>query len=444
MQEFSLEKLSEEVHFGKTKKYFYEVLSSYSNGNYRSAVVMLWSVAVCDIVYKLQHLIDLYDDASAKNILEELTAQQEKDPRSSAWELKLIDDVYEKTQLLDTSEYENIRYLQKQRHLSSHPVLNSERELHSPKRETVRALIRNTLEEILIKPPFYTQRITNELLEDISESSVFLNTSDKIRKYVESRYFSRTKPQVELNIFKTLWKLVFKLENEECNKNRNVNFRVLELLAFRNSNLLEETLEEDKDYYGNICATGMPVGYLVYFISHYDHLYKTLNQDAKLKIEHCVENHPIGKTMGWFLKANLKEHASDIEKWIDSDDSPNFSQEQLDSLLQISDTLEWQSKFCEILIYYYTKSCNFDQADNRFQVAIPKYIKLFNKELLELLVRKIEGNSQCWARGRASQDYKIIIDIINKLNEDFDFTEFPNFAGNIIDYSDEDKHTKQE
>jgi hypothetical protein len=72
MQDFSLDKLSESIHYGKTKEYYREVLSSYNNGNYRSAVVMLWSVAVCDVVYKLQSLIDIYDDASAKKILGEI------------------------------------------------------------------------------------------------------------------------------------------------------------------------------------------------------------------------------------------------------------------------------------------------------------------------------------------------------------------------------------
>lgn len=50
MHEYSLEKMAEKIHYGKTKEYFGEVLSSYHNENYRSAVVMLWSVAVCDIV----------------------------------------------------------------------------------------------------------------------------------------------------------------------------------------------------------------------------------------------------------------------------------------------------------------------------------------------------------------------------------------------------------
>ena len=89
MSEFSLENLSERIHYGKTKSYFQEVLSSYHNSNYRSAVVMLWSVAIDDIVYKLQNLVDLYEDAVAKSILDELTVLQSSDPRSASWEVKL-------------------------------------------------------------------------------------------------------------------------------------------------------------------------------------------------------------------------------------------------------------------------------------------------------------------------------------------------------------------
>ena len=229
MQEFSLERISEQIHYGKTKDYFQEVLSSYNNGNYRSSVVMLWSVAICDIVYKLQNLIDLYDDAAAKEILQEVTTIQNEDYKSSEWEIKLLDEVHNKTYLLDSSEYEDLRYLQKQRHLSAHPVLNSERELHTPNKETVRSLLRNTLEGLLIKPPFYTQRIMKELLEDLAESADVLNDRKKVKKYIESRYLSRTTPSVEINIFRSLWKLVFKLDNDECEKNRKINLHALEV-----------------------------------------------------------------------------------------------------------------------------------------------------------------------------------------------------------------------
>lgn len=425
MQEFSLEKVSENIHYGKTKDYFEEVLSSYHNENYRSAVVMLWSVAVCDIVFKLQSLIDLYNDASAKEILDEVSEIQLNDPKSSAWELKLIDDVCEKTHLLDTSEYENLRYLQKQRHLSAHPVLNKERELHSPNKETVRSLLRNTLDDLLIKPPFYTQHILKELLLDISESREILNSRSKVKKYVESRYLSRTTRSVEINIFRSLWKIIFKLENEQCNKNRLINLHVLEVIALKNKTALPDAIQGDIDFYSNIANSGEPLQYLAFFLSQNSEIYPMLSDAARLKVEHCIADDEVGKTVGWFVKESLEKHAEDIEEWIKSDDTPVFTPEQFETILEISDSEEWQEKFCSIVSTYYGSSENYDQADSRFQVAIPKFIKLFNKSAIRDLAQKIENNGQCHDRRQARHDYTIIKErIVELFGEEFNYQDY--------------------
>ena len=171
MQEFSLEHVAEKIYFSKTKEYFEEVLSSYNNGNYRSSVVMLWSVVVCDILYKLQNLVDLHNDGQAKNILTSVQDIQNSNPKSSEWEMKLVEESWKKTNLIDNIEYTNLEFLQKQRHLSAHPVLTGNAELHSPNKEVVRALLRNSLEDVLIKPPFYTNKILDEILHDISNNS---------------------------------------------------------------------------------------------------------------------------------------------------------------------------------------------------------------------------------------------------------------------------------
>jgi hypothetical protein len=429
MQEFTLDNIAKKIHYGKTKKYFEEVISSYQNENYRSAVVMLWSVAVCDIVFKLQSLIDLYGDASAKKILGELSAIQEANPTSASWEVTLIEDVHSKTHLLDTLEYENLRYLQKQRHLSAHPILNKERELHSPNKETVRSLLRNTLEDLLVKPPFYTQHIMKEILLDLAESSEVLNTKDKVKKYVVSRYLERTTPPVELNIFRSVWKIVFKLENKECDKNRKINFNLLEVLAARNSAKLVDTIKGDKDFYSNIAAAGLPLSYVTYFLSKYPEIYPFLNEDARLKIQHCISTDDEGKTIGWFIKTNLSAHASDIEAWIKGEDHPTFTPGQFDALLSLSDSEEWQEQFCKITSSYYGCSSNYDQADSRFQLAIPKYIKLFNKTALLFLAAQIEGNGQCHDRSRARHDYTVIKKQIDlTYNNDFPFQDYTWFS----------------
>jgi len=47
---------------------------------------MLWSVVVCDLLFKLQHLVDLYGDGKAKGILAEIGQMQQDNERSPVWE----------------------------------------------------------------------------------------------------------------------------------------------------------------------------------------------------------------------------------------------------------------------------------------------------------------------------------------------------------------------
>jgi len=434
MLEFSLENLSEKIHYGKTKDYFQEVISSYQNGNYRSAVVMLWSVAVCDIVYKLQYLVDLYEDPVAKLILDELTTLQNSDSKSSFWEVKLIDDTHAKTNLLDNSEYENLRYLQKQRHLSAHPILDSDRELHTPNKETVRALIRNTLEDLLIKPPFYTKKITKELLEDIAESAPALNTRQKVKRYVESRYLSRLKPEVELSIYRTLWKLVFKADNEECIKNRYINLQTLEVIGNRNAGSILNIIKGEKDYYSNVSSLSQPVDYLVFYLSTNPKIYDLLNEDAKLKIQHNVKTTQTSKICGWFVKDNLEGHYEDILSLIKNDINFNFRKGELKFLLETPDTEEWQHLFCRILSSYYCVSRTYDEANSRFQEAISPYLKVFDKEAIVFLIQRIEQNDQVYGRRKAREEHKEIKEKLFQLHgQEFDLNPYPFFKGTVME-----------
>ena len=41
----------EKIYFNKTREYFNEVMASYSIENYRSAIVMLYAVVICDLIY---------------------------------------------------------------------------------------------------------------------------------------------------------------------------------------------------------------------------------------------------------------------------------------------------------------------------------------------------------------------------------------------------------
>ena len=86
MGDFSLDAARERIADARTRRYFGEVYSSYANGNHRSAVVRLWSVVVCDLLFKLDLLRTAYADATAEAILTEIEDLRKKNPKSPEWE----------------------------------------------------------------------------------------------------------------------------------------------------------------------------------------------------------------------------------------------------------------------------------------------------------------------------------------------------------------------
>ena len=289
LDEYSIEQRATQIFDARSKEYFSEVLSCYSAGNHRSAVVMLWSVVVCDLLFKLQHLVDLYGDDKAKAILAEIGKLQQANERSSEWESKMVESVAEQTQLLDIAERENLLHLQRQRHLAAHPVVNANFQLHRPNRDTARALIRNALDGLLTKAPILSKQIVGDLVEDLEQASGILIDDKKLKAYLESKYFSRFNPEVEKAVFKALWKFVFRLTDEQCEKNRTINYSALTLLYGRNPAQFRAQIDADRDYFSMIATGGSPLVCLIHFLSRSAGIYGSLADHAKTAIQHTAE-----------------------------------------------------------------------------------------------------------------------------------------------------------
>ena len=298
--DYSLEQIMQEINDAKSAEYFGEVFSSYQNENYRSAIVMLWSVAACDALFKLRHLVDVYGDKTAQNILNDVAKMQKENPRSPEWEAKLFEWIADKTQLIDPSDLQAIRHLQEDRNLAAHPILTGKLELHRPTREVVRAHMRSVLDGLLTKPALYSRGIFNEFIRDLAESSSFLIHDDQLQRYLDSRYLSRIRPAVELDIFKSLWKLVFRTRNADCNTNREINFRALRLIGTRQKAMLANSIKNDSPFYSDISQDIELLKYLVLFLSEFPDIYPFLQESAQVILNHVTDNDSYCRVLGWF------------------------------------------------------------------------------------------------------------------------------------------------
>lgn len=310
--DFSIESSIEKIQNNNTKEYFTEVYQTFVNGNFRSCTVMLYSVLICDLVYKLRDLRDIYGDSKARKILDEIEDLQNKNPKSPEWESKLIVFVGTRTSLLEASDIVAIESLQKFRHLSAHPILNNSDLLYSPNKDLVRGLIRNILEGILTNPPFFSNRIFDTFLNDLVDVKDKITDDLNLENYLKSRYLKRLKDTDFKKMFRSLWKIVFNSEEQKSIDNRPITFKSLIILLKSKKEICLELIRNEPDFYSNVTKNGSLTN-LVILLARFPEIYNLLDKPLQLLIDAQIaaDNNLI--FISWFHKQNFEEHLSTLD-----------------------------------------------------------------------------------------------------------------------------------
>ena len=423
MRNRSIDELSEQIYSAKTREYFDEVIQSYYVGNYRSATVMLYSVVICDIVYKLNELIERYTDSVASKIISEIKKIQAENPRSSEWERILIDKTHANTQLLDIVEYTNLQALQHHRNLSAHPVLKESMDLFRPNKETVQAHIINMLEGVLTKPALMTRKIFDTFIEDLAEIKSIIIDDTKIEQYILSKYLNRIRLDIEYSFFKSLWKLVFILDNEKCNENREINLKVLSIILRRHYTNITARMKNDQEYYSNIKLTIKDcLENLAKFFNNYPKTYASLSDDCKVRIEESINANDNAQCIAFFLQKTLRTHLDAIiqNDWY-------LSACNIAYLYECIITEYSEIEALDFVIEIFSRSSNFDSADTRYDRFIAPNIDKFNENQLTKIVSAIHNNGQIHNRRNARRTNNQIKNRIKALGIHIDWTQYPYF-----------------
>lgn len=428
IDETSIEAMKERIFSPITKKYFEEVYSCYIHNNYRSAIVMLWSVIILDAVEKLQQLKSQYQDLAAITILDSINTLKEEDPTASAWERRLIKEISEKTGLMDRSEYLDLEHIQQQRHLSAHPILKGKTELHTPNKDTTRALIRNALEIILIKPPLYASKILENIQADLDENGYLISLErEEFRTYLRSKYFEKMNKETKLKVFRTYWKFVMHLDNENSRKTRPVNHRFLILLALDNLPDVLERMKRDQIFYSKIVNGESIMLAMAIFLNEVPSAYKLLTPDTKILIKRAVEDKMELRIISYFKEESLQAHHQYLQNIFKEESCMEpISSRRWDELKSASDSKEMDGEFIKTISIYYSESARYDTADSTAN-SIIRYIDSFDITSFKYLLELAENNAQTYERNRAYIDYATIKDKILELDSNFDFKPYPRF-----------------
>lgn len=418
---------ADDIYFSKTREYFQEVLSSYACKNYRSATVMLYSITICDILFKLQELKDMYNDKKAAEILKEVNKcrNENNNGSKSRWEKELIDKVYRETQLLDNQSYMNLNHLFDDRNISAHPAMNENYELLSPSKETTMANIKNVFAGILVKPPIFIKNVIDMLTEDLkSKKDIYSGKDSDLKTYLNNKYFIRMSDSMKIATFKTFWKLCFILsDDEECRNNVIINRKALVVLT---EDLAEKSIllvkNDSKTFL--VSDDRLFVQSLIIFLAIFPKIYNVLNQDVKIHLDNLIEEENLSKAISWFKHKDMTQHI----EWLRGFPKLEIDSDTIKFMTNMYDESGCFDQLLDFFITYYGNSKNYDAADNRFALTIEPFLNRMKHDDFIKLIEVTHTNSQIYDRRNSSDANNTILKYAKKyLGEDFNFDEYYNF-----------------
>ena len=424
---------AENIYFPQIKEYFREIVSSYDNGNYRSAMVMLYSTIVCDLLLKLKELSDVYSDEKAEKILNDIDKKR-KGSNSSEWEHTLIDKVWKETEILTDESYMIIDNIYKLRNFSAHPALNEDYELISPSPEMTVAYIKKALEDIFVRPSVFAQNIVNRMSDDIaSKKDIYWKDTDAFQSFLNRVYFERMSEKMANQVFKAFWKFTFvKSEEDIYDDNRNINRTTLEFMMEYYGDLIVNYIKDNPNYFhveqNSKCLTQVCV-----FLAFYPKVFNSLDRETQYQIENYDENNI--DMVKWFL-------IGDLEKHINTYKSPT---DRLPSILlrAFKKVCKMQAQpqlFNKLIIKHYSMSDSYTSARYRFDYVLSNYLSDYSVDDFVEIIKSINSNNQIYGYGwQQERNDKLLKYAKPVLPETFDFSDYPHF-----EYTEETEDISEE
>lgn len=197
------------------RAYTGEAVASYSAGAYRSAIVSIWIAVVYDLYQKFRELNEVFNDAAAKQCLEEIEKIRNSPEKKTvaAWERTILDKAFNEVKMLTSTEYDHLNRIQQDRHRCAHPALDSEGLLFQPSPELTRTHIRTAIEVLLSQPPVIGKAATDALTRDV-EGRYFADDLEGVKKALMGRHIPASE-KYRINLFKLTLKKILYLNPSE-------------------------------------------------------------------------------------------------------------------------------------------------------------------------------------------------------------------------------------
>ena len=414
---------AEKIYFSQTKTYFAETVRAYDVANYRSAMVMLYSTIVCDLLMKLKELSDVYADKKAEKILKEIDASRSSHDMRSLWEWQLIDRLHKETQMIDDETYIMIRHIYDLRNFSAHPALNEDYELVSPSPEMTVAYIKQALKKLFVVPSLFARSVVEKMSDDIaSKRDMFLGDFDRFSEFLNKVYLSRMSPKMFNQVFRAFWKFTYqKTEGDLYGDNRVLNRNVLRAMAMFDLDGVCKCISSDQAFF-TIAQEKNCLIQAHSLMARVPQIYNYLGEEVKYQINQCSDA-ALG-VIRWFIVPTIEEHL----EWLKTAHTVQFRTAPMSLLYEICCAQGVKSKFLDMIIERYSKSSLYKSGREWFDSFIEPYLEQFSADHFVKLIEAINCNPQLYEyAGQSYRNTTIVNAAQGVLPDDFDYAKYEKF-----------------
>ena len=410
------------IYFPQIKEYFKEIVSSYDNGNYRSAMVMLYSTIVCDLLLKLKELSEVYSDTKAESMLKEVEKQR-NNATDSRWEWNLINKIHQETEILSEESYIVVRQIYDWRNISAHPALDDDYQLVTPTAEITVAFITKALGDIFTKPSVFAKSIVDRMSNDIAaKKEIYRGDYNSFKSYLEKVYFPRMSTKMINQVFKAFWKFTFlKSDNDAVlRENRNANRVALHVMLDDFGDIICQFIQNNPIYF-SVSTDTICLKHLCILLSYYPKVFRSLDSHTQYQVKTFSEdNYEIVK---WFINGDLEQHVASFQTNTDI-----LPANLLLVFKRVCDRQGMPHLFPRLLINHFSNSGSYVSTRDRFDHVLSNYLDSFGADNFIQLIATINGNPEIYDYVGQKQRNDIILQYARPLLPDtFDYSIYPNF-----------------
>ncbi|CAI3922156.1 unnamed protein product [Commensalibacter communis] len=241
--------------------------------------------------------------------------------------------------------------------------------------------------------------------------------------------------EVELKLFRLLWKLAFRLDNDDCRKNRLINCQMLIILTERHSSEIYNLISDDKEYYSNISNLINKIRYIIIYLSKFKkNLFCLLSQGAQTIIREICKKDDECLLYGWFVHDSLTDYYNTVLNCMNTNLSFFIEEYDWKNVFNFSDNIEWEMQVNQLITFYYCSASSNDIALERSNSTIlPCFDKFNNQEKIEFLLTNIELSYQLCNKENLKRSHQFLRKHFEKiLPKEFDFTVYPQFNAQTL------------